>query len=239
MAVAITKWIDRKFYKNYGDSWDNDIFRKLVLKHLTNDSIYLDLGAGRGYLMHMNFKGLCKEAYGVDPGEAVHENPFLDKAFVGLGNNMPFFEDNKFDVIASNNVLEHLADPRSFFNEVKRVLKPNGIFIAKTPNKYHYLMLLSKYSPTKLHKLYNKLRGRPMEDTFETYYRINTKKAIEKMAQDESLVVEELFVLEGRPEYLRINPVTYVFGLLYERAVNLFEIESMKIVILMALRKMK
>jgi ubiquinone/menaquinone biosynthesis C-methylase UbiE len=38
---------------------------------------------------------------------------------------MPF-EDNFFDLVVSNSIVHHLRDPLPFFQEIKRVLKPNG-----------------------------------------------------------------------------------------------------------------
>jgi ubiquinone/menaquinone biosynthesis C-methylase UbiE len=38
---------------------------------------------------------------------------------------MPF-EDNCFDLVVSNSIVHHLPDPLPFFQEIKRVLKPNG-----------------------------------------------------------------------------------------------------------------
>ncbi len=235
--AGLVKWIDNKFYSKFCNNWDDDLFRELVLRHMKPTDVYLDLGAGRGALPQMNFKGICKTAYGIDPEEVVKQNPFLDHAYVGLGDSMPFFEDNKFDIIASNNVLEHLEYPANFFAEVKRVLKPGGILITKTPNKNYFIMLLSGLMPTWMHKGYNKLRGRPEFDTFPTFYRANTAGAQKRLAKTSNLTVKECFYVEGRPEYLRITPITYLFGLMYERLVNFFNVQPMKIVIYSVFQK--
>ncbi len=42
---------------------------------------------------------------------------------------MPY-GDSQFDLVVSNSLVHHLPNPLSFFQELKRVLKPNGgIFI--------------------------------------------------------------------------------------------------------------
>lgn len=38
---------------------------------------------------------------------------------------MPF-EDCQFDLVVSNSIVHHIRDPLPFFQEIKRVLKPNG-----------------------------------------------------------------------------------------------------------------
>jgi len=44
------------------------------------------------------------------------------------------FESNMFDYVFAGEIIEHLYDTDFFMEEVKRVLKPNGIFILTTPN---------------------------------------------------------------------------------------------------------
>jgi hypothetical protein len=43
------------------------------------------------------------------------------------------FEDSTLDVVASNDVLEHVQDPRVAVAEVGRVLKPGGVFLFSIP----------------------------------------------------------------------------------------------------------
>ena len=47
------------------------------------------------------------------------------------GTRIPF-DDNYFDLIYSNQVLEHVRNPREVLEEVRRVLRPNGHLIGST-----------------------------------------------------------------------------------------------------------
>ena len=38
--------MDQYLYPDFQDNWDDKIFRKRILKHIMDDSIILDLGAG-------------------------------------------------------------------------------------------------------------------------------------------------------------------------------------------------
>ena len=48
------------------------------------------------------------------------------------------FDNNRFDVVTSFELIEHLRDARAYLAEVRRVLKPTGLFIVSTPNRPVY-----------------------------------------------------------------------------------------------------
>jgi SAM-dependent methyltransferase len=197
----------------------------------------LDLGAGAGRVAQMNFRGRARRVVGLDPDPRVRINPFLDEAYLGPADPLPF-PNERFDLILCDNVLEHIADPNALLLEVMRVLKPGGRFLAKTPNVAHYMTLIARCTPTAFHRFVNRLRGRPAADTFSTLYRVNSPNAVRRIAERCGLEVEHLELVEGRPEYLRFNALTYVAGWLYERLVNSTPLLArFRIVLLFVLRK--
>ncbi len=218
----LTKWMDKKFYADYGDNWDDDIFRKILERNINSETVCLDYGAGRGNVKQMNFRGIAKYIMGVDPDEAVLENLNLDEARVINSDDFAIpCEDSKFDTVFSDNVMEHVQNPSAAFNEIWRVLRPGGVFLSKTPNKWHYMPLIARATPTSFHRFYNTLRGRKEFDTFPTLYNCNTKASVQKFARETGFSIDSIQFIEGRPEYLRLTAPTYLFGLLYERAANL------------------
>lgn len=211
--------LDRRFYPNIESGWDDEAFRDYILERLKPDHTLLDLGAGAGIVKAMNFRGLCAKVCGLDPDPRIVDNPFLDEAKIGLGDEIPW-PDATFDMVVADNVLEHLADPEVVFKEISRILKPGGLFLFKTPNRRHYMPMIARYTPLAFHRFYNKIRGRASEDTFPTLYRANRPKDIEAAALSASLEPVRFKLLESRPEYLRLNALTYLGGLAYERLVN-------------------
>ena len=217
--MSIIQKINEIFYKNYDDNWDDKLFRNELLKKINHKFIILDLAAGAGIVKEMNFKGTVKEVHGIDLDKRVLENKYLDFPVVGNCENLPY-EDNKFDLIFCDNLLEHLEHPKKVFSEINRVLKNDGIFFFKTPNKYHYMPLISHFTPHSFHRWYNNLRGRDYDDTFPTFYRANSRGNIKHLTNNLSLKISKISLIEGRPEYLKIHPILYLMGLLYERIVN-------------------
>jgi len=213
------KALDQWFYPSFSGNWDDNLFRERILSFLRREYTVLDLGAGTGLVEQMNFRGKCKEMHGIDPEGSVLSNPHLDFAFVGRAEKIPA-DVSTYDLVFADNVLEHLPDPGSVFKEVFRTLKPGGIFLSKTPNRFHYVPLLAQLTPTWFHKFANKLRGRSESDTFPTLYRANTKRKLLHLAGAAGFAVVSIEQIEGRPEYLRISPFVYPFGVLWERTVN-------------------
>jgi SAM-dependent methyltransferase len=224
--MGLTDWMDRNLYPESGDNWDDVAFREVILRHLEDrpDAI-LDLGAGAGIVPQMGFKGLAGRVCGVDPDPRVVDNPYLDEGVQGVGEEIPY-PDGTFDLVFSDNVLEHLERPEEVFREVRRVLRDGGVFITKTPNRRHYVPLVASLTPHRFHQWVNARRGRDAEDTFPTFYRANTPGAVRRLAEITGFSGVTYTLLEGRPEYLRRNPLTYLAGFVYERIVNVYPDQS-------------
>ena len=216
------KWvqiIDNFFYPQYEKNWDDQLFRKRVLQIINPDSYLLDVGAGAGIIVAMNFRGECQRVCGVDLDHRVLDNPFLDHGQISNARKLPY-SDASFDVVIADNVMEHLDHPEEVFSEIARVLRPGGKLLFKTPNRRHYMPLIARLTPHRFHQWINRKRGRNASDTFPTHYLCNSSAQIKKIADQTGLNIETIELIEGRPEYLRINTFTYIFGLIYERLVN-------------------
>lgn len=217
--TSIVAWMDKRFYGDFQNNWDNALFRRCILNRLQPRFHVLDLGAGAGIVEEMNFRGRADCVCGLVPDERVVQNPHLDEGKIGFAEALPY-SDAAFDLVFSGNVLEHLTKPEKAFAEVARVLREGGVFLAKTPNYRHYVPLIARLTPHRFHEFINRIRGRKESDTFPTHYRVNTPEQIQHYAAQAGLQVREISIIEGRPEYLRIHFFTYLFGLLYERIVN-------------------
>ncbi|MEZ5934978.1 MAG: class I SAM-dependent methyltransferase [Alphaproteobacteria bacterium] len=219
--MAISAWMDRFFYPDYGDNWDDDRFRAEILSAMQPGFHCLDYGAGRGNVRQMNFKDQAAFVAGVDPEDAVFSNPYVHEAkILPLPSGVIPYDDESFDMVYCTNVMEHVETPEATFREVARVLKPGGIFLAKTPNKNHYMPLIARLTPVGFHRFYNRLRGRETFDTFKTQYKCNSPNQVRKYQKQTGFDLQKISLWEGRPEYLRIFWPLYIVGLVYERLVN-------------------
>ena len=236
MSTLITR-IDEGLYPDFARNWDDLMFRQRILAYLRPESVVLDLGAGAGIIAQMDFRGRAAQIHGVDLDPRVVDNPMLTEGRIANANEIPY-ESDRFDVVFSDNVLEHLDEPEAVFREVARVLKPGGVFLFKTPNKRHYMPTIARLTPHGFHQYVNRRRGRAEVDTFPTRYRANTRPNIVRLADKSGLSVERIELIEGRPEYLRMTWPTYLLGVVYERLVNSTELlATFRILLIGALRK--
>ena len=155
------------------------------------DSV-LDLGAGRGswYLLDncsyrkeiRNIKNKVKYLVGVDVDEAVLENPTTHENMIMTLEKIPL-DNSSMDIIVADWVLEHVQNPIQFCSEINRILKPGGIFCARTPHKYKYVSLFASLFKNKYHsKILKFIQPQRIElDIFPTAYKLNTQRSIKKI----------------------------------------------------------
>jgi len=125
-----------------------------------------------------------------------------------------------------------------FLMKFFELLNRGGVFMFKTPNKYHYMPTIARITPHRFHQFVNRIRGRAEADTFPTRYRVNTKSDVVQFAKLAGFDVDVIERIEGRPEYLRMTVPTYLIGLLYERFVNSTDLFALlRILLIGTLRK--
>lgn len=217
-GVNAVSALSRRFYPSLQDRWDDIAFRECILQFLQPDHKLLDLGCGRGAVPQMNFRGLA-HIQGVDPAQDCFRNPFLDEAKIGTAEHIPH-QDNSFDLVVCNNVLEHLGDPPTAFREIHRVLARGGRLFVKTPNQWHYVPIASRLTPYKFHRWFYGKMGSEPDDAFPVHYRANSLLRLRKLATAAGFSILQIGTIEGRPEYLRWAAVPYTLGIAYERLVN-------------------
>lgn len=165
------------------------------------DSTVLDYGAGRGaqievepvpYIRRLkSLRGRVAHLEGCDIDDAVMRNPYLDSAKVFDPDKRLPYEDGTFDLIYSSWVFEHVANPAQVAAEMLRVTKPGGHICAITPNKFGYIALASRIAGSANHtRLLKRIQPeRQEQDVFPTYYRLNSRSAVQRAFGGASEVV--------------------------------------------------
>lgn len=213
-------YLDR-FYPQ--TSWRRDgtrDFYALVKKHCHGK--ILEVGAGPSNSTS-NYLKTLGELHGVDIDPTVLNNEALQSAAV-IQDVFPF-PDASLDSCVSNYVCEHLDAPKQHLSEVWRVLKPGGVYIFRTPNRLHYVAMISSLTPFWFHlKVANRLRHVEGHDPYPTHYRLNSCRRIQNLAKQAGLTIESLRHVEKEPSYGMSSRILFLLFTAYERVVNSSEL---------------
>jgi SAM-dependent methyltransferase len=133
---------------------------------LNPDSL-IDVGCGDGSMIFRYIKKMPRELHGVEGAPALKEKAeargFKVTSF-DLNGRWPY-ESNKFDVVHSSQVIEHLHNCRLFVEESFRVLKPGGTVVMATENLCSLLncfALFMGYTPFSLMQTCGRYIGNPL-----------------------------------------------------------------------------
>ena len=225
----VSREVFRRFYPNalFEDCTLESAraFYGWVRQYANRDTEMLNLGAGGPAPRHRIrvFRGQVARVAGADIDPEVTRNPELDDAHIIEPDGHLPFADQSFDLVLSDWVVEHVADVPQFLNEVRRVLREGGSFFFRAPNRHHYVGLLASATPLWFHEVVaNRARGKgPDEhDPWPTYYRFNSRRAIERQSSRAGFRAIEIRSWEGPPNYMIFNSVPFLLGVGYERFVN-------------------
>jgi 2-polyprenyl-3-methyl-5-hydroxy-6-metoxy-1,4-benzoquinol methylase len=142
-----------KNYLNFLNSEDGQIQQELLLKYIKqviNAKInnILDAGCGSGWLIK-KLKNDYPQIYGCDYSTnlvniAKKENPDIDITISDILEELPY-ENNFFDTIILNMVIQDTNNPKKVFENIYKKLKNAGEIIITIPNpKYTYPVAIWK-----------------------------------------------------------------------------------------------
>jgi ubiquinone/menaquinone biosynthesis C-methylase UbiE len=141
---------------------------------------------------------------------SLKKNQCIHRKVLGDIQNL-CFKNSSFDLVTANMVVEHVRNPELLLLEVKRVLAPGGLFMFHTPNLRGYTTLIANNIPGIFKKkLIYFLQGRKDEDVFPAFYRLNTHKAVSKIASEVKFDIEEIQMLESSTQTFKLGPIVLV-----------------------------
>jgi ubiquinone/menaquinone biosynthesis C-methylase UbiE len=132
---ALRKKVDERNSIIYNTRYHKGLISTVLKAIPPQSKKILDIGCGYGNMTKfLEEKGDL--IVGIDLG-GVFYLPYVSEKLSFLKSDalhIPF-HDETFDCLISLDVIEHLQDDQGFVNEIKRVLKPNGLAIVETPNR--------------------------------------------------------------------------------------------------------
>jgi len=135
------------------------LHRYAICQQFVRGKSVLDIASGEGYGSAILAK-VATSVVGVDIGAQTikHASEKYAKSenlsFIrGSVTEIPL-TDASIDVVVSFETIEHLEDHEAMLCEIRRVLKPNGVFIISSPDKRTYSDIPQYSNPYHVHELY-------------------------------------------------------------------------------------
>lgn len=125
------------------------------------------------------------------------------------------FPDDRFDLVCSEYVLEHIERPDAVLSELARVVRPGGRVVALAPNAWSYKSIAAMLTPHRLHELAARVLradSREAGDVYPTRYRVNTRAAVFLLAALHGFSVEEFVFVNNGPTWFQRAPGLFELG---------------------------
>jgi SAM-dependent methyltransferase len=193
------------------------LYEDTLLEHVSPEDEWLDLGCGHQLLppwrveAERHLAARPRRLVGLDYElPALKAHPSIHDRVCGSILTLPF-DDGSFDLITANMVFEHLEDPERALREIHRVLRPGGRVIFHTPNQLGYTTLLARAIPEFAKgKLVQLFEGRPEEDRFRTYYRVNSERKVRMVAARAGFTVRRVRLICSAAQLVIVPPLLVV-----------------------------
>jgi len=140
--MKVDPTIERLNFNSYSNASAEHLHRYAITEAFINQKYVLDIASGEGYGSYLMSRW-AKHVYGVDidlDSIKEAEEKYIKsnlKFIVGSAEKLPLERDS-IDVVVSFETIEHHNKHDEMLEEVKRVLKPNGVLIISSPDKEFY-----------------------------------------------------------------------------------------------------
>jgi SAM-dependent methyltransferase len=182
----------------------------------------LDIGAGKGEFLYEALNGGW-EVNGIEPSPEFcrfAKEKFGLKIINGVLGENDGFENQKFDLVTLNHVLEHVDDPLNLLKLILKYLNKDGILFIEVPNCGTLLL--------KIADLYFKLRGlswssrlSPLHPPFHKYG--YTKKSLRFALEKVGYKVINIYTYSGSDRgYRKMKGISVFLRDLTSKIINLF-----------------
>ena len=157
-----------------------------VLQDETRPPCILDNGCGLGTWLQAfgHYQPNLRFGLEIEHERGVQAVSVADGIVNAAGEQLPFAA-NSFDIVFSNEVLEHVADDAAALAEMVRVLRPGGRLFIFCPNRWHWMEQHGIYWRGKYRfgnkPLVNYL-PKPLRDRLAPHVRAYTKRQLDRLA---------------------------------------------------------
>lgn len=186
-----------------------DIYEATVNKLVTPDTVWVDVGGGRAIFPHnknlsIQLAERCKRIVAVDPSSNIHEHPYAHEKHQAMFEG--FETETRFDLATFRMVAEHVEDPDAVVGKLRNIMKPGGIVVIYTINKFCPVSIFTYLTPFSIHfKIKSFFFGGEEADTFPVAYKMNTRKTLRTLFERHGFAEKEFRYLDDLSTFSRFK----------------------------------
>ena len=201
--TELTAIFDEKYRRNsilgpgprlrlqFGYFTPDDYYECLVNKLVKTGDRWADVGCGRDIFLSNAalaevLSRRCKHLLGIDPDPNIRDNPFIHEGFEGVVED--YQGPSAFDVVTLRMVAEHIVNPSRAMAKISELLRPGGMAVIYTPNKWSPIPIITSLVPNRYHHRLKRLIWDVDErDTFPTAFKLNTQTDLKRECNQQGL----------------------------------------------------
>jgi glycosyltransferase involved in cell wall biosynthesis/ubiquinone/menaquinone biosynthesis C-methylase UbiE len=149
------------------------LHRYLLACKVATGKVVLDIASGEGYGSAMLAK-VAHQVIGVDisqeavtHAQAKYQAPNIEFR-IGSCSAIPL-ENNSVDVIVSFETIEHHDEHDAMMQEIKRVLRPSGVLVISSPDKFEFTSAFGSTNAHHVKELYREEFTKLLEEYFKNH----------------------------------------------------------------------
>ncbi len=183
----------------FGYYTPDEVYEAVLMRLVGTDTDWLDVGCGHELFesnprLSQILAARCRSMTGIDPDPAVHQHRWLhhrEQCTIEA-----FQTDRRFDLISMRMVAEHIEDPAAAVGKLGELTREGGRVVVYTVNRWSPVSLLAAATPTRFHAVAkNHIWGVAEDDTFPTFFCMNTRRSLRQVFEGNGFVEEEFLRL--------------------------------------------
>ncbi len=192
-----------------------DEYYEAVVSRLAQPACsWIDVGGGRDVFpdnpaLATHLAARCRRLVAVDPSDTVEENPFAHERVKARIED--FTSSEPFDLATLRMVAEHIEIPQECVASLARLVKPNGMVVVCTINKWSPVSLSSYCTPFWLHHPIKHMLWKTEEkDTFPVVYKMNTRRRLRLLFNQAGFQEQHFAYLDDCRTFHRFRMLNYL-----------------------------
>jgi SAM-dependent methyltransferase len=192
----------------------SEYYEALVNKLVTESTSWVDVGGGSAIFPHndklsRSLADRCKVMYAVDPSDNVYDNPYALEKIKSMFEDVE--TDTRFDLATFRMVAEHVSNTDAVIAKLREVMKPEGVVVIYTINRYSPIPIITYFTPFSLHYRIKKFFwGGEEKDTFPVQYKMNTRNDLARIFSDGQFSEVYFDYLDDLSTFSRFRNMNYL-----------------------------